>query len=105
MQPATKYDNYAATLAAQTFHALIAITAAFNLKTWQFDVINAFTNSELNDLVYYKCPNSFKEAGKCLLLIQALYRLHKSPQLWLKEFSGSLKELGFQPIPEDQCLF
>src|SRR5437762_14067053 len=83
----------------------MAITAAFDLETWQFDAINAFTNSELDDLVYCKCPDGFKEAGKCLLLIRALYGLHKSPQLWLKEFSGSLKELRFQLIPEDQCLF
>ena len=58
-------------------------------------------NSELDNLVYCKCPDGFKEAGKCLLLIQALYRLRKSPQLWLKEFSGLLKKLGFQLIPED----
>ena len=105
LQPTTKHDNYAATLAAQTFRALMAITAAFDLEAWQLDAINAFTNSELDDLIYCECPDGFREAGKCLLLIRALYGLRKSPQLWLKEFSSSLKELGLQPILEDQCLF
>jgi len=83
----------------------MAIMAAFDLEAWQLDAVNAFTNSELEDLVYCACSDGFKEIGKCLLLIRALYGLRKSPQLWFKELSGSLKELGLQPIPEDQCLF
>ena len=105
LQLSTKHDNYAATLATRMFRALIAIMAAFDLEAWQLDAVNAFTNSELEDLVYCACPDGFKEIGKCLLLIRALYGLRKSPQLWFKELSGSLKELGLQPIPEDQCLF
>jgi len=57
----------------------MVIMVAFDLETWQFDAINAFTNSELDDLIYCKCPDGFKEAGKCLLLIRALYGLRKSP--------------------------
>jgi hypothetical protein len=40
----TVEDTYAATLAAQTFRAVMAIVAAFDLETQQYDAINAFAN-------------------------------------------------------------
>ena len=43
----TLEDTYAATLAAQTFRAVIAIVAAFDLDTRQYNAINAFANASL----------------------------------------------------------
>src|SRR4051794_24360354 len=37
--------TYAATLAARTFRALMAVTAAFDLETRHLDAVNAFLNS------------------------------------------------------------
>jgi len=50
---------YAATLAAKIFRAIMAIVAAFNLKTWQCDAVNAFANSLINKIVYIKFPDGF----------------------------------------------
>ena len=41
----TDDDTYAATLAAQTFRAVMALVARFDLETRQYDVVNAFTNA------------------------------------------------------------
>jgi hypothetical protein len=41
----TAEKTYAATLAIRGFRALIAIKAYFNLKTRQYDAVNAFTNA------------------------------------------------------------
>ena len=105
LQPLTHQDNYAATLAARTFRALMAITAAFDLETWQADAVNAFTNSDLDETVYCDCPEGFKLPGFCLQLFRALYGLRRSPLLWLKEFSGTLTKLGLIQVGEDVCLF
>jgi hypothetical protein len=105
LQPLTNQDNYAATLAARTFRALMATTAAFNLETWQADAVNAFTNSDLDETVYCDCPEGFKLPGSCLRLLHALYELRRSPLLWLKEFSGTLIKLGLTQVGEDVCLF
>ena len=45
----TTEDTYTATLVAQTFRAIIAIVAAFDLKTQQYNAVNAFPNALLTD--------------------------------------------------------
>jgi hypothetical protein len=43
----TVEDTYVATLIAQTFRTIMAIVAAFDLETRQYDAINAFANALL----------------------------------------------------------
>ena len=66
---------YATTLAARLFRALMAIIAIFDLDCWQGNIINTFTNSLINKIIYVKCPDGFGVNGKCLLLYKALYGL------------------------------
>ena len=68
-------------LILRTFCSLMAIAAAHDLETMQFDVINAFTNSDLNETVYIKFPDRFSIAGIYLLLLKVLYNLKRSPLL------------------------
>ena len=83
----------------------MAITATFDLETWQTDAVNAFTNGDLDETIYCDCPEGFKLPSFCLRLFRALYGLRRSPLLWLKEFSGTLTKLGLIQIREDICLF
>ena len=76
------YNNtYAATLILYTFRSLMAITAAHDLETIQFDAINVFTNSDLDETVYIEFSNGFGTAGIYLLLLKVLYNLKRSPLL------------------------
>ena len=43
----TEEETYAATVAIQTFRAMMALTAAFNLEAKAYDVMNAYVNSPL----------------------------------------------------------
>jgi hypothetical protein len=43
--------------------------------------------------------------GLSLQLLRALFGLRRSPILWLKEFSKSLREMGLQEVPGEPCLF
>ena len=45
-------ETYAATLAAQTFRAVMALTAGFDLETRQYDAVNAFANARLLIPIY-----------------------------------------------------
>ena len=81
LQPLNHQDTYAATLAARTFRALMAITAAFDLEARQFDAVNAFTNSQMDETVYIEFPDKYKMPGYCILLLRALYGLRRSPLL------------------------
>jgi hypothetical protein len=68
----------AITLASTTFCMFIAITAYFDLKTRQLDVINVFVNYDLDKIVYIRLSPGFKKPGKVLLLKKALYKLKQS---------------------------
>ena len=48
----TEQNTYATTLAARVFRALMAIVCAFDLETRQYDAINAFVNSEIDEPIY-----------------------------------------------------
>ena len=106
----TATDTYAATLAARIFRALMALIAAFDLETRQFDAINAFANSPIDEPTYCRIPEGFVAETpniehKLLLLRRALYGLKQSPALWYKNLSTTLIQLGLEPIPDADCLF
>ena len=102
----TDKDTYAATLALKTFRALMALTAAFDLEARQYDAVNAFLNSTINELIYVSCPEGLPSTpNTCLRLLRALYGLKQSPLLWLQEVSSKLQDLGLHPVPGIDCLF
>ena len=95
----------AATLAARIFRTIIALAAVFDLEIVQYDAVNAFVNSQLDEEVYTYFPDGFKEKGKVLRLKRALYGLRRSPRLWQKELTKTLLTLGFKQVPDEECLF
>ena len=105
----TEQDTAAATLAIRVFRALMAITASFNLTAKQYDAVNAFINSAMNEEVYVDYPEGMtlppNNKNPCLLLLRALYGLKQSPLLWLQEVTSTLLDLGLYPVPGVDCLF
>lgn len=106
LQPLTNRDNYAATLAARPFRAVMAITAAFDLETLQADAVKCFYKWRpgRNDLlrIVQKDSNypvsvygySAHAIGYAIL---HFYGLRNS--------QGQLTKLGLIQIREDICLF
>ena len=69
-------DTYAATLTAKIFRCLIALAAAVKLELYQYDVLNAFLNAELDRPIYVRCSEGYEsEFGQLLELKRALYGL------------------------------
>ena len=97
-------DNYAATLASRVFRALMAITAAYDLEIIQLDAVNAFLNSKIDHEVYIEYPEGFKQPGRILRLLLALYGLKRSPLLWHQELTTTLISLGLQEVAGVNCL-
>ncbi len=83
----------------------MAIIVVFDLEAHQYNAVNAFINSLLNEVVYCSYPEGYIVADYCWLLLYILYSLCRSPLLWLKEFSKMLKELDLQEVPGEPCLF
>jgi hypothetical protein len=98
-------DVYAATLASKVFRMLMAMVAAYRLKTRQLDAVNAFLNAINDEIVYCYMPDGYKQPGKVFRVIRALYGQRKSPLLWLRTLTAKCLELGLKPIPGEPCLF
>ena len=62
-------DIYTVTLAVRLFRVLMAIIVIFNLDCWQGNIINIFTNSKINEVIYIKCLDRFRVKGKYILLL------------------------------------
>ena len=101
----TQQDTYAATLAARIFRALMALVAAYDLETRQYDAVNAFANSPIDEAIYCKPPDGWAGLNVLLLLLRALYGLKQAPSLWYRQLSQVLIEFGFEPVLEVECLF
>jgi len=104
-QQMTLADTYASTLAAKTFRALMSITAVFGLIAKQWDVVNAFCQATLDEIVYVQCPPGYRHPGNCFLLLKPLYGLRRSPLMWYQDLSESLKGMGLVCLLEDMCIF
>lgn len=102
---ATEQETYAATLAARTFRALMAISAAFDLEIRQYDAVNAFVNSDLDEEIHCYCPDGFSIPGMVWRLRKALYGLKRSPLLWYRDLTTALEDLGLLPVPGVNCVY
>ena len=84
----------------------MAIMAAFDLESRQYDVINAYPHVPIDEETYCKPPPGMNiKDGLVLLLLRALYGLKQSPALWQKHLSKTLQNLGLTEVPEAPCLF
>lgn len=104
MEPKTAEDVYAATLAARSFRVLMALTAKYDLDSAQLDAVNAFMNAKLDRIVYMHPPEGHSGPGVVYRLNKAMYGLRRSPLLWQRDLRKALEELGFQAVPQEQCV-
>ncbi len=98
-------NTYAAIFAAKTFRVLMIISTAFNLKIWQYDAVNAFINSEIDEELYNENSNEFSRLDYCWKLNKALYELKQVSILWYRNLITALKDLELQSISKVNCLF
>ena len=103
----TARDTYAATLAIKIFRAMIALIAVWDWETRQWDAVNAFANSNIDEPTYIKPPDGLEDPKDDILflLLRALYGLKQSPALWYHHLSNTLENLGLVPVPGCECLF
>jgi hypothetical protein len=99
----TSQDTYAATLASRSFRMMMAIAAHYDMELKQYDVTNAFVHATIDREIYMKMPRGYQKPGTILQVNKALYGLRISPLLWQKEFTTTLKALGFQTVPHEPC--
>ena len=102
----TIYENtYAAILTAKIFKTVMIIAIAFDMKIHQFDAINVFINSKLDEEILCKCFEKFRQSNKCWKLFRILYDLKQTSMLWYKKFISILKNLSLMSVFKINCLY
>src|SRR2546430_1352527 len=79
-----------------------------NLEYEQFDVITAFLHSDIpqGTEVYVEQPHGYSDGSdRVCLLRKALYGLRTSPLWWFETFTPVVKDLDFESLTTEVCLF
>ena len=86
----------------------MAVVAYHDLELHQMDVKTAFLNSELDEEIYMKQPESFLVQGhedKVYKLQKELYGLKQSSRQWYKKLHHAISEISFVPNSVDICFY
>ena len=108
-KPGTDYSNdgtFAPVMRFETLRTLLALGAVNNWKIRQFDIKGAYLHGTLHETIYMRQPEGFNdESGRVCQLIRPLYGLKQSGNVWNKEFTSTMKSLGFTQLKTDYCCF
>ena len=103
-------ETFASVVKNMTFKTLFAVIAHHDLDCEQMDVVTAFLNSYLKELIYVEQPHGYQKKGKnssslVCLLIRALYGLKQAPRAWYFTIRTYLESKGFNHSEADHSLF
>ena len=101
-------ETFSPVVRFESLRTLFALAAQNDLKLHQMDVSTAFLNGVLDEEVYMRPPEGFLEQGQEGLvcrLKKSIYGLKQSPRCWNTVLDKRLKEMGFEPLSSDQCIY
>ncbi|KAI1509284.1 Reverse transcriptase domain protein [Pyrenophora tritici-repentis] len=100
-------EVYSYVVRTSTLRILLALVAYFDLECEQIDMITAYLNAHLDDddVVLLRLPAGCTGFGNIVRLRRGMYGLRQSALLWYNDLKDSLKDLGFEPIEADPCVF
>ena len=103
------WETYAPTLSYPLLKLTLLWAMVNDLPVHHIDVETAFLESKLpeDQQVYVKLPEGTLPGRRTVFvkLKKGLYGLKQAPRLWYKEFTSTLKELGFTEVEDAPCLF
>lgn len=99
-------ETYSPVVNVTSLRILLAVSAVKKFKMTTFDVSTAFLNAPLEDEVYIKVPEGYKEKkGMICKLNRSLYGLKQAPLCWNTALKKTLKDIGLSPLKNDPCVF
>ena len=88
------------------FRLLFALAAHHDLNIEQLDIVTAFLNGLIDQLIYVHMPKGYDTAGMVCRLNKALYGWKQSPRLWYERLSTFLlSKLGLEKLHADHSIF
>ena len=106
-QAGVDYEEIYSPVARQdSLRVLLSLAAHHGWHIRQFDVSTAFLNADIDKEIYMAQPKGFDDgSGRVCRLRRSIYGLCQSPRLWFERFASELKQLRFEQLEKDQCIF
>jgi transposase InsO family protein len=90
----------------ESVRIMCALAAKHDLELEQMDVSTAYLNGELTEEVYLMPPSCvYVPKGHCWRLKRSLYGLKQAGRVWNKTLDKKLRELGFERLNAETCLY
>ena len=100
------YDQtFALIVKSILFKVLFAIIVYYDLDCEQIDVITAFLNALLKEIIYVEQPIGYEKGNLVCLLLRALYGLKQALREWYFTLRDFLVSKGFRVTESDYSLF
>ncbi|CAM9872587.1 unnamed protein product, partial [Phaeothamnion confervicola] len=86
---------------------IFALAAEFDFEVHQMDVVTAYLNAPLTDLLWMRVPPGPFDFEDCaaLQLLKAIYGLKQAAYLWHLCLRSWLLSDGFRAVDADCCVF
>jgi hypothetical protein len=98
-------ETFAPVVKWATIRLLLLIAALFGLELVQMDVVTAFLNGDLDEIIFIDLPPGYEQAGMICQLLRSLYGLKQSPRQWYQKLHAFLISLGFRQSTADPCFY
>ena len=98
--------TFSPTLSIDSLKLIIALAAKYRWKIFQLDIKAAYLNAKLDKNIYVTISQGDKNYGKGFWkLNKALYGLKQSGRQWNETITLFLKNIGFQQLISEPCIF
>lgn len=99
-------ETFAPVVRGEALRVLLSLTARLNWSISQFDITSAFLNGDLDEEVYIEPPEGTDIPLENVCRLQkALYGLKQAPRCWSRRLSDALKQINYEPLICDKCIF
>ena len=98
-------ETFAGTIRATTVRMFFAVVAQLDLDLGLVDALKAFTQSEIDCLLYCEMLKGFEIPGHCIRLNMALEGTKQAAHLWQTMLSNAFEKLGFTRSLIDPSLY
>jgi hypothetical protein len=100
------YDEvYAHSLPGPCFRLFISIVADEDLETDQIDAIKAFTQADIDRVLYAEMPEGFSVPGHVMRLLKCLEGIKQAANIWFKKNKWAFNKCGLSSDPAEPNLY
>lgn len=101
-------ETFAPVARQSSVRILAALAAELGLTLYQLDVVMAYINGDLDEVIFMEQPEEFIEKGKedqVCLLKKSIYELKQSERQWFKKLDQALQSFGLTPLETEKCFY